>query len=73
MGYVAGIVVTGLLAVLSIVFAVVICYVPNVRQWVLDHLPMKGNVPLTFLLFCLSRQIRGEFLLYHWHRCPCFI
>ena len=45
MGYVAGIVVTGLLAVLSIVFAVVICYVPNVRQWVLDHQAMKGNVP----------------------------
>ena len=41
-GYVAGIVVTGLLAVFSIVFAVVIC----MRQWKSEPLPRNGNVPL---------------------------
>ena len=61
MGYVGGIVVTGLLAVLSIVFAVVIFYVPYVRQWVLDHLPMKGNVPLTSLLFAHRDKVGGNF------------
>nr|XP_022336698.1 uncharacterized protein LOC111132988 isoform X1 [Crassostrea virginica] len=41
-GYVAGIVVTGLLAVLSIVFAVVICCVPNIRQRISDLLSRTG-------------------------------
>ena len=55
-GYVAGIVVTGLLAVLSIVFAVVICCVPNVRQWISEHLSKKGNVPSTFYFFLIETK-----------------
>ena len=57
-GYVAGIVVTGLLAVLSIVFAVVICCVPNIGRRISENLSKKGNVPSTFLLFSHRDKIR---------------